>query len=168
MALTSGDLARRTGNTVRTVRFYEEAGLLRPSAKASGGRRWYAESDVVRLEVISDLRELGLPLEDIRELLDVKRMCRTPRELSLRLSDLLEAQLERATRRMAALNRLKEELRVSLTRLGGCEACTSNLATDACPACDVVSAQKTPRLIQVVLGRKKPCAQLQPVRARAE
>ena len=64
-ALSSGDLARATGNTVRTIRFYEEEGLLRPAEVSEGGHRRYTEEDLERLRLIIDLRELGLALCEI-------------------------------------------------------------------------------------------------------
>ena len=63
---SSGDLARATGNTVRTIRFYEEQGLLQPAEVSEGGHRRYTEADLEKLRLIADLRELGLPLSQIR------------------------------------------------------------------------------------------------------
>ena len=160
-ALTTGDLARRTGTTLRTVRFYEEAGLLRPTVREEGGRRRYLEDDVARLEFISDLRELGLSLDDIRRMLDIKKNSKTPRELAAKLSAALEDQLERATKRISALRKLKEELTDSLSRVeSSCgNGCTRELAHDACSTCHVAH-DEAPRLLQVVLGRRKPCSGL--------
>ncbi len=59
---SSGDLARATGNTVRTIRFYEEEGLLMPAVVSGGGHRRYTEDDLERLRLIGDLREIGLSL----------------------------------------------------------------------------------------------------------
>ncbi len=56
---SSGDLARSTGNTVRTIRFYEEQGLLRPAVISEGGHRRYTEEDLEKLRLIGDLRFSG-------------------------------------------------------------------------------------------------------------
>ena len=74
---SSGDLARATGNTVRTIRFYEEQGLLRPAVVSEGGHRRYTEEDLERLRLIADLRELGVPLSEIRTVLDLRSGCNT-------------------------------------------------------------------------------------------
>jgi DNA-binding transcriptional MerR regulator len=66
---SSGDLARATGHTVRTVRHYEEAGLLVPSEVSDGGHRRYTEDDLERLRLIVDLREVGLSLCEIKSIL---------------------------------------------------------------------------------------------------
>ncbi|AVS70512.1 MerR family transcriptional regulator [Paracidovorax avenae] len=67
--LRVGELARRTGLTVRALHHYDEIGLLRPSARSESGYRLYSETDVQRLHAIQTLRHLGLALGDIAGLL---------------------------------------------------------------------------------------------------
>jgi DNA-binding transcriptional MerR regulator len=69
-ALKVGDLARRTGLTVRTLHHYDDIGLLSPSRRTPSGHRLYALSEVRRLQRIASLRQLGLSLDDIRGCLD--------------------------------------------------------------------------------------------------
>ena len=64
-----GDLARRSGLPVRTVRFYSEVGVVPESARSPSGYRRYDHEAVSRLDLVRTLRELGLPLETIRTLL---------------------------------------------------------------------------------------------------
>ncbi len=68
--LKVGELARRTGLTVRTLHHYDEIGLLSPSRRTSSGHRLYGVSEVRRLQRIVSLRQLGLSLEEIRLCLD--------------------------------------------------------------------------------------------------
>jgi DNA-binding transcriptional MerR regulator len=63
-ALKVGELARRTGLTVRTLHHYDEIGLLVPSLKTDGGHRLYTEADVARLQQVLSLRQLGFSLEE--------------------------------------------------------------------------------------------------------
>lgn len=70
MHLKVGELARRTGVTVRTLHHYDEIGLLKPSGRSEGGYRLYVAADVARLHSIQALRQLGLALADIGPLLD--------------------------------------------------------------------------------------------------
>src|SRR5829696_2027624 len=65
-----GELARRTGLTVRTLHHYDAIGLLSPAERSEGGHRVYGEADVRRLYRIVSLRSLGLPLEAIGAALD--------------------------------------------------------------------------------------------------
>jgi DNA-binding transcriptional MerR regulator len=65
-----GDLAGRTGLSVRTLHHYDEIGLLSPSGRTGSGHRLYSAGDVLRLERIRSLRALGLSLEEIRGCLE--------------------------------------------------------------------------------------------------
>src|SRR5947207_306582 len=70
---TIEQVATRTGLTKRTLRYYEEVGLLPPTGRTEGNYRRYSESDVQRLERIKELRDLlGFSLSDIRDLLHVE------------------------------------------------------------------------------------------------
>ena len=64
-----GQVAERTGLSLRTIRFYEENGLVVPTARSEGGFRLYSEGDVARLEVIKRMKPLGFSLEEMQELL---------------------------------------------------------------------------------------------------
>lgn len=64
-----GELAKQTGLTVRTLRFYDQIGLFSPSGKTDSGHRLYDESDLSRLQQIISLKELGLSLEDVKLIL---------------------------------------------------------------------------------------------------
>ncbi|MET9221800.1 MerR family transcriptional regulator [Streptomyces sp. NPDC088197] len=65
-----GEVAERTELSLRTIRHYEEAGLVTPSARSQGGFRLYTETDVARLMVIRRMKPLGFTLEEMRDLLD--------------------------------------------------------------------------------------------------
>jgi len=66
-----GEVATRTELSLRTIRHYEETGLVVPSARSQGGFRLYTEADVARLMVIRRMKPLGFTLDEMRELLDV-------------------------------------------------------------------------------------------------
>ncbi|MFI8946977.1 MerR family transcriptional regulator [Streptomyces sp. NPDC053750] len=65
-----GEVATRTELSLRTIRHYEEAGLVVPSARSQGGFRLYTERDVERLMVVRRMKPLGFTLEQMRDLLD--------------------------------------------------------------------------------------------------
>ncbi|MDX3755843.1 MerR family transcriptional regulator [Streptomyces sp. AK02-04a] len=67
--LTIGELARATGLTVRTIRYWSDEGALPPVARSAGGYRLYDAASVGRLELIRTLRELGLGLDAVRKVL---------------------------------------------------------------------------------------------------
>jgi DNA-binding transcriptional MerR regulator len=66
-----GEVAARTELSLRTIRHYEETGLVIPSARSQGGFRLYTEADVARLMVIRRMKPLGFTLEEMRSLLEV-------------------------------------------------------------------------------------------------
>jgi MerR family transcriptional regulator, thiopeptide resistance regulator len=104
-----GQVSARTGLTTRTLRYYEELGLLSPSERLAGGHRVYASEDLRRLYRVSLLRQLGLPLSDIAgELANPSRD----------LSDTIGRHIGQLDQRMAALGRHRERMitvRESLT-----------------------------------------------------
>lgn len=150
--LSTGDLARRTGTTLRTVRFYEEAGMLKPSALGKGGRRLYTEADLLKLALITDLRELDLSLDEIKGLLQLRDGCADAPQLAERFTQALAEQLERTQRRLAALQRLGAEFSAALQVLGACRSCDTRLHSHSCNQCEVVAREETPRIIKIVVG----------------
>lgn len=66
---TTGEIAKLCGVTVRTVQYYDTRNILVPSALSEGGRRLYSEEDLKRMKIICFLRDLGLPINAISELL---------------------------------------------------------------------------------------------------
>jgi MerR family transcriptional regulator, thiopeptide resistance regulator len=103
-----GELARRTGLTVRTLHHYDEIGLLSPADRSEGGHRVYGEDDVRRLYRIVSLRSLGFPLEAIAAALDEDGF--DPRTAVEDHVARLEAQMEQQRRLQERLRRLLERL----------------------------------------------------------
>jgi len=150
--LSSGDLARATGSTVRTIRFYEEEGLLKPAVVSEGGHRRYTEDDLDRLRLIGDLRELGLSLCDIRSILDLRAGCHDAAEFAVRFQQVLAGHLEEAQRRLDRLRRVKREIYDALTVV---QARLSAGGAQKCP-CTVAEAEDTPRIVRI-LARQQGC-----------
>ena len=68
-----GELANDTGLTVRTLHYYDELGLLKPSQETEGGHRVYTKTDLERLQKILTLKQLGFPLDKIKEAISNKK-----------------------------------------------------------------------------------------------
>jgi DNA-binding transcriptional MerR regulator len=73
VSLTIGQLARRTGVPVRTIRFWSDEGLVPPSDRSAAGYRRYDAVAVARLDLVRTLRDLGMGLDDVREVLSRRR-----------------------------------------------------------------------------------------------
>jgi MerR family transcriptional regulator, thiopeptide resistance regulator len=103
-----GELAKRTGLTVRTLHHYDEIRLLSPEERSDGGHRVYGEADVRRLYRIVSLRSLGFPLDAIAAALDHEDF--NPRTAVEDHLARLEAQMEQQRELQARLRRLLERL----------------------------------------------------------
>ncbi|MCX4870577.1 MULTISPECIES: MerR family transcriptional regulator [unclassified Streptomyces] len=120
-----GEVATRTELSLRTIRHYEESGLVVPSARSQGGFRLYTETDVARLMVIRRMKPLGFTLEQMRDLLDATdRLDGTEpigtgerKELIERVSTFEQAAAERVADLRKQLGRAEEFAATLRTRL---------------------------------------------------
>jgi MerR family transcriptional regulator, thiopeptide resistance regulator len=103
-----GELARRTGLSVRTLHYYDEIGLLSPSRRTDAGHRLYTAGDVVRLQQIKSLQHLGFTLKEVRDCLD-RPDFPLGRVIQLHLSQLKE-RIELQQRLCDLLERVAERL----------------------------------------------------------
>ncbi|MEU8916264.1 MerR family transcriptional regulator [Streptomyces nigrescens] len=108
-----GEVAVRTELSLRTIRHYEETGLVIPSARSQGGFRLYTEADVARLMVIRRMKPLGFTLDEMRELLAATDRLDSDEELSTAEREELLAQIRAFEK--AAQQRV-EDLRTQLAR----------------------------------------------------
>jgi MerR family transcriptional regulator, Zn(II)-responsive regulator of zntA len=121
---TTGELARCSGNTLRTVRFYEESGLLESAQRTDRGQRLFGEPQLARLLLITDLRAAGLSLREIREVLEAKQKSKSSTDAASDLTRRLRAQVETMRARQAALDRLVRDLEDTCSVLEGCAHCS--------------------------------------------
>src|SRR5699024_8201408 len=97
-----GQLSKKTGVTVRTLDYYDEINLLKPSSTTEGGHRLYNEDDVLRLQQVLALKYMGFSLEQIKEKLD---------ESIITWQQLVEQQLEMVGQQKKRLQALEQALR---------------------------------------------------------
>ncbi len=76
--LQIGDVATETSLSIKTIRHYDEVGLVSPSARSTGGFRLYTSADVDRLLAIRRMKPLGFTLDDMRRLLDAEETIAHP------------------------------------------------------------------------------------------
>ncbi|NOY46387.1 MerR family transcriptional regulator [Deferrisoma camini] len=108
--LKIGELARRVGLTPRTIRYYEDIGLLNSVRRVEGGRRIYTDDDVRRLKFIKRLKLLGLSLEEMKELEELYRTHRSNEKVLPRLLELLDHHLEEIEHRIDQLRMLQRDI----------------------------------------------------------
>ncbi len=85
-----GEAAERVGLSLRTVRYYEEVGLVVPSGRTQGGFRLYTDDDIERLALIKQMKPLGFTLDEMRDLLEVRSSLVTTELAPVRRNELLE------------------------------------------------------------------------------
>jgi DNA-binding transcriptional MerR regulator len=110
-AFSMREVCARAGLSARTIRYYEELGLLPGVRRRSGGRRVYGADELERLRFITRLKALGLSLEEIRELNAVHAIVGSTRALLLRLDDLLARRLSDLDTRIGELGSLRDQIR---------------------------------------------------------
>ena len=106
-----GELAAKVGLTDRTIRYYEELGLLESVKRLDGGVRVYTDDDVRRLKYIGKLKMLGLTLQEMLELERMYQRHRSNRNVLPHLVELLDAHLATLGDRMNELAALRDEIR---------------------------------------------------------
>lgn len=121
--LSIGDLSRRTGVKVPTIRYYEETGLIEAPERSAGNQRRYDRAALERLAFIRHARDLGIGIEAIRELIELSGHPEKPCAQADRIA---RAHLEAVRARIARLKRLEDELQRIATHCdsGTIEDCT--------------------------------------------
>jgi DNA-binding transcriptional MerR regulator len=107
--LKIGEVARQTGLSIKTIRYYERRGLLEQPPRTEAGYRLYGPEEVARLRFIQRAKLLGLTLEGIRELVVLAARCNEG-EIVPRLEEVLRAKLEETDRKMAELAGFRQNL----------------------------------------------------------
>jgi DNA-binding transcriptional MerR regulator len=116
---TIGELSRMVNLTQRTIRYYEEIGLLHSVRRIENGKRVYTDDDVRRLKFINRLKMLGLSLAEMVELEKIYREQRNNREIIPKLIVLLDHRAAQIDDRINQLIALKKEIREYQVRLRG-------------------------------------------------
>lgn len=114
--LSIGDLSRRTGVKIPTIRYYEQMGLIEPPERSEGNQRRYSRQELDRLSFIRHARNLGLNIEAIRELIELSAHPERPCADADRIA---AKQLSTVREKIAKLKRLETELERITTHCHG-------------------------------------------------
>jgi len=112
-----GELSRMVGLSQRTIRYYEEIGLLHSVRRIENGKRVFTDGDVRRLKFINRLKVLGLSLAEMVDLEKIYRKQRNNREILPKLLEILDERAEQVDDRISQLVALKKEIREYQQRL---------------------------------------------------
>ena len=128
-----GELARRAGVAIDTVRYYERNQLLDPAGRLASGYRRYGDSELRRLRFIRRAKALGFSLADVRALLslsDERNVARIKRAAEARLAELEQ--------RLAELERIRTALQALVA------ACPGHGRAEACPILNALNQEDAP------------------------
>ena len=133
-----GELAKRTGKTVRALHLYEELGLLRPVHRSKGGFRLYAPSAIARVEWIGKLQDAGFSLHQLQELLRGATENSDLRALAMsRVREVFADRLQETRAQITRLAQLEKDLEASLQYLEGCTTCSEpSYQAEECGTCN--------------------------------
>jgi Zn(II)-responsive transcriptional regulator len=128
-----GQLSKRAGVAIDTVRYYERSGMLTPAGRLESGYRRYGDTELKRLRFIRRAKVLGFTLADIRELLSLsneRNVAKVRRAAETKLADVEQ--------RLAELERIRDGLRSLVA------ACPGHGRAEACPILNALNEEDTP------------------------
>ena len=121
--LKIGNFARMAKTNLRTLRYYEELGLLQPAVRSDGGFRYYRPTDLNRVQMIQNLQQLGLPLEQIRDLIGTRSDCSARQPMTDRVLHALNEQERLIDDHIRSLAEQKKKIAEARDKLVECRTC---------------------------------------------
>ena len=147
-----GEIAKRAGTTPRTIRLYQELGLLKPADHSKGGFRLFSEDELRKLLLINNLKMLDIPLARIVVLFEARLQGRTTREAASHIVLELRDKLEIINMRIKAYMKLKEDIERIMGIYSTCPECGSLPGKEVCFKCEKLTSQaKLPELLEAIL-----------------
>jgi len=135
--LKVGELARRTGKTVRAIHLYEELGLLTPSVRSKGGFRLYPPHAAKRIEWIQKLQDMGFSLTEIKAFLRLWEESNTAPAAMEKVREIFQDKLRETQETITRLSKLAGELTESLAYLDSCKSCEPVHTQHECGTCEI-------------------------------
>jgi MerR family copper efflux transcriptional regulator len=135
--LKVGELAKRTGKTVRAIHLYEEVGLIAPAVRSKGGFRLYHGKAVRRIDWIQKLQDLGFSLTEIKAFLrDWEQSDAAPQAMA-RVREIFADKLRETQDTVGRLQRLIGDLTETLAYMDSCRSCEPTHNQSECGTCGI-------------------------------
>jgi DNA-binding transcriptional MerR regulator len=151
-----GELAKKSGVSVRSIRYYEELGLLKPSGHSEGGFRLYHDEDLNRLDVIKYLKLLGLSLNEVKQIFDSAKSGSDREDAAIApLIALLTDRLAMTSSKITQLEAIRKEICNTLEILTVCRTRDAGLPMfheqrQVCENCDNLKARhEIPKMLSI-------------------
>ncbi len=129
-----GEVAKELGITTRTIRFYEEEGLLEP-VRTSKGTRLYSEEHIRKLRVIKELRDMGIPLERIKSIVNIRKESSSGDEASEKVISVFKELEHEIIEKIQLLNMVLSEINSIKPAVSRCRGCTLKPTLKNCSKC---------------------------------
>ena len=147
--LKVGELAKRTGKTVRAIHLYEELGLIAPAVRSKGGFRLYHDKAAKRIDWIQKLQELGFSLTEIKAFLRDWEQSNTAPKAMDRVREIFSDKLRETQETVARLQRLVGDLTETLAYMDSCRSCKPTHNQTECGTCEAHGhAGQAPLLVE--------------------
>jgi MerR family copper efflux transcriptional regulator len=147
--LKIGELAKKTGKTVRALHLYEELGLLAPSVRSKGGFRLYSARATKRIEWIQKLQDMGFSLTQIKAFLRGWEDCDAAPQAMDHIRETFADKLRETQATIARLSHLVLELNDTLAYMDSCRSCEPTHIQAECGTCDIHGhGGKAPLLVE--------------------
>ena len=149
-----GDTTRILGVTPRTLRFYEEEGLVEP-VRTPKGTRLYAKEDIERLQVVQLMTATGIPLQEIKALSRIRSNSKTGDQASQTILNVLEEMREMVVEKMRLYQRLLKELDEAGKKSSECAGCERLPTPGNCIECVDVRGVNRPFIMRLLIDQTK-------------
>ncbi len=152
--LKVGELAKKTGKSVRALHLYEELGLLTPAVRSKGGFRLYSGRAVTRIEWIQKLQDMGFSLTEIKAFLRGWEECDTAPKAMDRIREIFADKLRETQETISRLTHLVGELNETLAYMDSCRSCEPSHQQGECGTCGIHGHEgKAPLLVEGISRR---------------
>jgi DNA-binding transcriptional MerR regulator len=148
-----GDIAKNLQTTVRTLRYYEEEGVIAP-LRSKGGTRRYSQDDLEALRTALTLTRLGVGLETVKRLACGRQSCRTGDQASQVMSDILHEVKSVVTERLGLYAELEKDIDRASLLVRQCQGCNRVPNRKGCPKCPMERNSDQSKFVQLIWDRR--------------
>lgn len=149
-----GEVAKQLNTTLRTIRYYEEEGLLTP-IRSQGGTRFYTATHINRLKVILFLTENGFSLQTIKQIAKQRQLAKTGNESSKKVCAQLNSEIANLNNKLANLSVLHEQLLKAKEIVSLCQGCNNKPTSKTCPNCPVKRQMQHVSLLHLIWDQEE-------------
>ncbi len=145
-----GEVAKATGLTTRAIRFYEEEGIINP-LRSEKGTRIYTQEHVEKLKLVKELRDIGIPVELLKGLAQIRKLSETGDGASKEVLSKLYSLKEDIGRKIKLMQSLMEEIESLIPAVAECKGCNLKPIPGNCYTCEKwkdIEKQRLSRLIE--------------------